>query len=100
MYPQLGSDLYSTTLNILVLPRQYDGSGTGYIRWSSPRHDMTSSNLIPNHFVPVVNTTVSSSGSLIKEMFEEDKEMFEEDYEMILLDSNTLSGILKDLNDE
>ncbi|XP_060573349.1 LOW QUALITY PROTEIN: uncharacterized protein LOC132731228 [Ruditapes philippinarum] len=93
MYPQLGSELYSTTLNRLIIPKQDDGSGIGNIMWSSTRQDMTASNWIPNHFVPVVNTTVPESASFVEELFEEDNELPE-------LDSSTFNSIWADLNYE
>lgn len=94
MYPQLGSELYITTLNRLIIPRLDGGSGIGNIMWSSTRQDMTAINWIPNHFVPVVNTTVPNSGSFVEELLEEDN------IELSELDSSTFAGIWTDLNYE
>jgi hypothetical protein len=62
VYPQLGYPCVRVDLHRLVLPRPLSSTcGPSkeplMIMWTSNRHDMTKSNWLPNHFVPVIENT-------------------------------------------
>ena len=59
VYPQLGNPGVRADLHRLVLPRPFSNTFVPckeplMIMWTSNRHDMTKSNWVPNHFVPVI----------------------------------------------
>lgn len=62
IYPDLGNPMYKLTMNRSIVPREnINGDSAGFILWTTTRQDMTFSNWVPNHFVPLLNVSKPSA---------------------------------------
>ena len=93
VYPERGNPNVRSDLNRTIIPREEKYSEPAAIMWTSTRDDMVERNWIPNHFVPLLLTSVDQNQNVIEQVVTDQNVV-----EQVVMDQNLVEQVVMDQN--